>query len=113
MDVNALIFMVPGLSQNGNSRCIFDTGQLTLLCLPEGYIHSSRHLFMCFNDYKKAFDCVDDEILWVILRGMGVPVHLIVLMRRLCTNQEASVRKECDRDVSSHHCYSIYTQKTK
>ena len=53
-----------------------------------------RDLFMCFIDYKKAFDCVDHDILWVILRDMGVPVHLIVLLRRLYTNQEATVRTE-------------------
>ena len=53
-----------------------------------------RDVYMCFIDYKKAFDCVDHEILWVILRDMGVPVHLIVLLRRLCINQEATVRTE-------------------
>ena len=36
-----------------------------------------RDLYMCFIDYKKAFDCVDHERLWVILRAMGVPVHLM------------------------------------
>ena len=49
---------------------------------------------MCFIDYKKAFDCVDHEILWVILRDMAVPLHMIVLLRRLYTNQEATVRTE-------------------
>ena len=53
-----------------------------------------RDLYMCFIDYKKAFDCVDHERLFVILRDMGVPVHLIVLLRRLYTNQEATVRTE-------------------
>ena len=53
-----------------------------------------RDLYMCFIHYKKAFDCVDHERLWVILRDMGVPVHLIVLLRRLYTNQEATVRTE-------------------
>ena len=53
-----------------------------------------RDLCMCFIDYKKAFYCVDHERLWVILRDMGVPVHLIVLLRRLYTNQEATVRTE-------------------
>ena len=42
-----------------------------------------RDLYMGFIDYKKAFDCVDHERLWVILWGMGVPVHLIVLLKRL------------------------------
>ena len=45
-------------------------------------------------DYNKAFDCVDHERLWVILRVIGVPVHLIVLLKRLYTNQEATVRME-------------------
>ena len=53
-----------------------------------------RDLYMCFIDYKKAFDCVDHERLWVILRDMGVQVHLIVLLRRLYNNQEATVRTE-------------------
>ena len=53
-----------------------------------------RDLYMCFIDYKKAFDCVDHERLWVILRAMGVPVHLTVLLKRLYTNQEATVRTE-------------------
>ena len=49
---------------------------------------------MCFIDHKKAFDCVDHERLWVILRVMGVPVHLLVLLKRPYTNQEATVRTE-------------------
>ena len=49
---------------------------------------------MCFIDYKKTFECVDHEILWVILRDMGVEVVLIVLLKRLYSNQEATVRTE-------------------
>ena len=51
-----------------------------------------KDLYMCVIDYKKAFDCVDRETLWVIIRDMGVPVHMIVFLRRLYTNQEATVR---------------------
>ena len=43
---------------------------------------------MCFIDYKKDFDFVDYERLWVILKEMGVPVHLIVLLRKLYTKQK-------------------------
>ena len=53
-----------------------------------------RDLYMCFIEYKKVFDCVDLEQLWVVLRDMGVPVHLIVLLRRLYTNQETTVRTQ-------------------
>ena len=53
-----------------------------------------RDLYMCFIDYKKVFDCVDHVRRWVILRAIGVPVLLIVLPKRLYTNQEATVRTE-------------------
>ena len=53
----------------------------------------SRNVYMCFFDYKKAFDCVDHERLCVILQ-MGVPVHLIVLLRKLYTKQEVTIRTE-------------------
>ena len=51
-------------------------------------------LYMCFIDYKKAFDCVDHERLRVILRAMGVPVNLIMLLKSVYTNQEATLRTE-------------------
>ena len=65
-----------------------------LRCMMEKAREHPKDLCMCFIDYKTAFDCVDHDILWVILRDMGVPVHLIVLLRRLYANQEAIVRTE-------------------
>ena len=53
-----------------------------------------RELFMCFIDYKKAFDYVDHQRLWCILKNMGVPDHLIVVVRNLYTNQESNIRTE-------------------
>ena len=46
----------------------------------------------CFIDYAKAFDCVDHNKLWKILKEMGVPDHLICLLRNLYTGQETTVR---------------------
>ena len=46
----------------------------------------------CFLDYAKAFDCVDHNKLWTILKEMGIPGHLICLLRNLYAGQEATVR---------------------
>ena len=46
----------------------------------------------CFIDYAKAFDCVDHNKLWKILNEMGIPDHLICLLRNLYAGQEATVR---------------------
>jgi len=53
--------------------------------------HRKNWLF-CFIDYAKAFDCVDHNILWEILKDMGIPDHLICLLRNLYAGQEATVR---------------------
>ena len=48
----------------------------------------------CFVDYAKAFDCVDHNQLWKILKEMGIPDHLTCLLRSLYAGQEATVRTE-------------------
>ena len=60
--------------------------------LMESARDNQRKLFMCFIDYKKAFDCVDHQRLWNTLKGMGVPEYLIVMLSNLYTNQEATIR---------------------
>ena len=45
-----------------------------------------------FFDYVKAFDCVDHNKLWKILKEIGIPGHLTCLLRNLCAGQEATVR---------------------
>ena len=51
-----------------------------------------KNIYFCFNDYAKAFDCVDHNQLWKILKEMGIPDHLICLLRNLYAGQEATVR---------------------
>ena len=46
----------------------------------------------CFIDYAKAFDCVDHNKLWKILKDMEIPDHLTCLLRNLRAGQEATVR---------------------
>ena len=51
-----------------------------------------ENICSCFIDYAKAFDCVDHNKLWKILKDMGIPDHLICLLRNLYAGQEATVR---------------------
>ena len=50
-----------------------------------------KNIYFCFIDYAKAFDCVDYNKLWKILKEMGIPDHLICLLRKLRASQEATV----------------------
>ena len=51
-----------------------------------------KNIYFCFIDYAKAFDCVDHNKLWEILKEMGIPDHLTCLLRNLYACQEATVR---------------------
>ena len=51
-----------------------------------------KNTYFCFIDYAKAFDCVDHSRLWEILKQIGIPDHLICLLRNLYAGQEATVR---------------------
>ena len=51
-----------------------------------------KNIYFCFTDYVKAFNCVDHNKLWKILKDMGIPDHLICLLRNLYAGQEATVR---------------------
>ena len=51
-----------------------------------------KNIYFCFIVYAKAFDCVDHNQLWKILREMGIPDHLTCLLRNLYTGQEAISR---------------------
>ena len=53
---------------------------------------SQKNIYFCFIDYAKAFDCVDHNQLWKILKEMGIPDHLTCLLRNLYAGQEARVR---------------------
>ena len=51
-----------------------------------------KNIYFCFIDYAKTFDCVYHNKLWEILKEMGIPDHLICLLRNLYAGQEATVR---------------------
>ena len=49
-----------------------------------------KNIYFCFIDYTKAFDWVDLKKLWKILKEMGIPHHLICLLRNLCAGRSNS-----------------------
>ena len=51
-----------------------------------------KNIYFCFIAYAKAFDCVNHNKLWKILKEMGIPDHLTCLLRNLYAVQEATVR---------------------
>ena len=55
---------------------------------------SRKNIYFCSVDYAKAFDCVDHNKLWKILKELGIPDHLTCLLRDLYASQEATVRNE-------------------
>ena len=83
-----------------------------------------RNIYFCFIDYAKAFDCVDHNKLWKIMKEMGIPDHLTCLLRNLYADQEATVRtghgttdwfqigKGVVKAVYCHPAYLTYMQST-
>ena len=83
-----------------------------------------KNIYFCFIDYAKAFDCVDHNKLWKILKEMGIPDHLICLLRNLYAGQEVIIRIRCEQQTGSklgkeyvkavycHPAYLIYMQGT-
>ena len=51
-----------------------------------------KHIYFCFIDYAKAFDCVDHNTLWKILKQIEIPDHLTCLLRNLYAGQEVTVQ---------------------
>ena len=51
-----------------------------------------ENIYFCFIDYATAFDCVDHNKLWKILKEMGIPDHLTCFLRNLYAGQEATVK---------------------
>ena len=77
-----------------------------------------KNIYFCFIDYAKAFDCVDHNKLWEILKEMGIPDHLTHLLRNLYARQEATIRTghgttdcfQIGKGVHQgvHYCYPAY-----
>ena len=70
--------------------------------------NSRKNIYFCFIDYAKAFDCVDHNKLWKILKEMGIPDHLTPLLRNLYAGQEATVRTGHGKTVKAVYCHLAY-----
>ena len=60
-----------------------------------------KDIYFCFIDYAKAFDCVDHNKLWKILQEMGIPDHLICLLRNLYAGQEQQLELDMEQQTGS------------
>ena len=60
-----------------------------------------KNIYFCFIDYAKAFDCVDHNQLWKILKEMGIPDHLTYLLRNLYADQEAKLELNMEQQTGS------------
>ena len=60
-----------------------------------------KNIYFCFIDYAKAFDCVDHNKLWKILKVMGIPDHLTCLLRNLYAGQEAKLELDMEKQTGS------------
>ena len=60
-----------------------------------------QNIYFCFTDYTKAFDCVDHNKQWKILRGVRIPDHLTYLLRNLYAAQEAMLEPDMEQQTGS------------
>ena len=65
---------------------------IKILWMTEKARQFQKNIYFWFIDYAKAFDCVDHNKLWKILREVGIPDHLTCLLRYLYTGQGATIR---------------------
>ena len=67
-------------------------GQIANICwIIEKVREFQKNIYFCFIDYAKAFDCVDHNKLWKVLKETGIPGHLPCLLRNLCAGQKATI----------------------
>ena len=80
-------------AQTGFRKCRETKYQIANMCwIIRKASEFQKNIYLCFTGYAKVFDCVDHNKLWKILKEMGIPDHLICLLRNLYAGQEATVR---------------------
>ena len=83
---------LPGVHP-GFRKCRGTRDQIANICwFIEKAREFQKNIDFCLIDYAKAFDCVDHNKLWKILKDMGIPDHFTCFLRNLYASQEATVR---------------------
>ena len=88
----------PGKSAGVGCHCLLQGArdQIANICwIIEKARQFQKNIYFCFIDFAKAFDCVNHNKLWKILKDMGIPDHLTCLLRNLYAGQDATVRTGC------------------
>ena len=62
---------------------------------------SQKNIYFCFLDYAKAFDCVDHNKLWKILKEMGMPDHLTCLLRNPYAGRKQQFELDMEQQTGS------------
>ena len=105
--------------QAGFRKEIGTRDQIANICwIMEKAREFQKNIYFCFIDHAKAFDCVDHNKMWKILKEMGIPDHLTCLLRNLYAGQEATVRtghrttgwfpNRKRSNVKAVYCHSAY-----
>ena len=75
--------------------------QIASICWLIGKAREFQKNYFCFIEYAKAFDCMDHNKLWKILKEMGIPDHLTCLLRNLYAGQEAKLELDMEQQTGS------------
>ena len=77
-------------------------GQIPTICsIIKKVKDFQRNIYFCFIAYAKAFDCVDHNKLWKILKEMGIPDHLTCLLRNLYAGQKQQLELDMEQQTGS------------
>ena len=79
-----------GLEKTEEQEIKHQTRDANICWIIEKTREFQKNIYFCFIDYAKAFDCVDDNKLWKILKEMEIPDHLTYLLRNLFAGQEVT-----------------------
>ena len=91
LDLPAIQGTLKSLLQYHSSKALI-LWHLAFLMVQLSHPDFQENIYFCFSDYAKAFDCMDYNKLWKILKEAGMPSHLTCLLRNLYAGQETTVR---------------------